>query len=60
VADAERLAARAREAVRLLIPFCAPDRAARVAGRSEAQAELVEAHGHGLALDRLIGERFRA
>jgi hypothetical protein len=48
-------AAKAREAVRLLAPFCDPDRAEQVAGCPELEAELIEAHGHALALDRMGG-----
>lgn len=60
MADAGRLAAKAREAVRLLAPFCYPERAEQVAGCPELEAELVEAHGHALALERLVRERREA
>jgi len=60
VADAEMLAAKVSEAVRRLGPFTDTEVLEQIADDAEIVGEIVELHGHALAIDRLARERLGA
>jgi hypothetical protein len=60
VADAEMLAAKVSEAVTRLGPFTDAEILEQIADDAEIVGEIVELHGHALAIDRLARERLGA